>query len=223
MKPYYIKDLKPDDGHHLEDRYLVKNADIRDGNNGKRHLYMTLSDATGEIQAVKWSLTPDEVTAYSKIKAGMVITIGGRCNEYMGKKQIVIDAIKGQAKPDTYERADLFKAAPESPESMYEYIMSCINAFEDEELKKLCLSFYEDEKDRLMYYPAAMSNHHAEYAGLLYHVTRMMRMHDASVRPVSIWAGCSSSFASKLSMIAVRSCPRTFACCAGDPAKSTKF
>ena len=31
MKPYYIKDLKPDDNHHLEDRFLVRNADIRDG------------------------------------------------------------------------------------------------------------------------------------------------------------------------------------------------
>ena len=56
------------------------------------------------------------------------------------------------------------------------YIISRINAFEDEELKKLCLSFYERDKDRLMYWPAAMSNHHAEYAGLLYHVKRMMMM-----------------------------------------------
>ena len=59
---------------------------------------------------------------------------------------------------------------------MYEYILSRINAFEDEQLRELCLSFYEDEKDRLMYWPAAMSNHHAEYAGLLYHVKRMMMM-----------------------------------------------
>jgi 3'-5' exoribonuclease len=54
--------------------------------------------------------------------------------------------------------------------------MSRINAFEDEELRTLCLSFYEGEKERLMYWPAAMSNHHAEYAGLLYHVKRMMMM-----------------------------------------------
>ena len=66
MKPYYIKDLKPDEGHRIEDRYLVKTADIRDGNNGKRHLYLSLADATGDIQSVKWNLTPDEVSAYSK-------------------------------------------------------------------------------------------------------------------------------------------------------------
>ena len=137
---------------------------------------MTLADATGDIQAVKWTLTPDEIASYSKIRTGMIITVAARCKEYQGKNQLVIDVIKGRAKDDTYDRADFFKAAPESPEGMYEYILSRINAFEDEDLRDLCLSFYEDEKDRLMYYPAAMSNHHAEYAGLLYHVKRMMMM-----------------------------------------------
>ena len=176
MKQYYIKDLKADDSHYLEDRFLVKNADIRDGNNNKRHLYMTLADATGEIQAVKWSLSPDEVAAFSKIANGMVISVGGRCNEYMGKKQLVLDKIKGQAQEGSYDRADLFKAAPESSESMYDYIVSRISEFRDEDLKKLCLSFYEENKEKIMYYPAAMSNHHAEYGGYLYHVKRMMMM-----------------------------------------------
>ena len=165
MKQYYIKDLKADDSHHLEDRFLVRNADIRDGNNGKKHLYMTLTDATGEIQAVKWSLAPDEIVAFSKIQSGMVISVAGRCNEYMGKKQLVLDAIRGQAKEGSYDKADLFKAAPEDSASMYDYIISRIEGFADEELKELCLSFYEENKEKMMYYPAAMSNHHAEYGG----------------------------------------------------------
>ncbi|MCQ2563391.1 MAG: OB-fold nucleic acid binding domain-containing protein [Mogibacterium sp.] len=176
MKPYYIKDLRPDEGHHIEDRYLVKSADIRDGNNGKRHLYMSLADATGDMQAVKWNLTPDEIKAFSKIESGMVITIVGRCRDYKGQNQLVIDVIKGRAQEGSYERADLFKAAPEKPEDMYDFIVGRIKAFEDKDLKNLCLSFYEDEKGRLMYWPAAMSNHHAEYAGLLWHVKRMMMM-----------------------------------------------
>ena len=176
MKQYYIKDLKADDSHHLEDRFLVRNADIRDGNNGKKHLYMTLADATGEIQAVKWSLTPDEIVAFSKIQSGMVISVAGRCSEYMGKKQLVLDVIRGQAKEGSYDKADLFKAAPEDSASMYDYIISRIEGFADEELKELCLSFYEENKEKMMYYPAAMSNHHAEYGGYLYHVKRMMMM-----------------------------------------------
>ena len=176
MKPYYVKDLRPDEGSVIQDAYLVRNADIRDGNGGKRHLYMTLADATGEVQAVKWTLSPDEVGAFSKIKAGMVIGVIGRCKEYRGANQLVLDRITGQKNPDSIDRSDFYKAAPERSEDMYDYIISRINSFEDEELKTLCLDIYESEKDRLMYYPAAMSNHHAEFGGLLYHVKRMMMM-----------------------------------------------
>lgn len=176
MKPYYIQNLVADDGHIIEDHYLVRNSDIRDGNQGKRHLYLTLADATGEIQAVKWSLTPDEVSAYTRIKPGMIIGVVGRCKEFRGNNQLILDDIRGQVRPENVEREDFFKSAPEDSGDMYEFIIGKINEFKDEELKKVCLSFYEENRERLMYYPAAMSNHHAEYGGLLYHVKRMMMM-----------------------------------------------
>lgn len=176
MKPYYIQNLVADDGHLIEDYYLVKLADIRDGNQGKRHLYLTLADATGEIQGVKWSLTQDEVITFAKIKPGMIIKIVGRCKEFRGNNQLVLDEIRGQIRPENIDREDFFKSAPEDPQEMYDYIVGRINSFQDEELKKVCLSFYEDNKERILYWPAAMSNHHAEYAGLLYHVKRMMMM-----------------------------------------------
>lgn len=176
MKPYYVKDLKVDEINRIEDYYLVKNADIRDGNQGKRHLYLTLADATGDVQAVKWSLNADEVERYSRMKTGMIIRFAGRCKEFKGAKQIVLDNIGNLINPEKMERADYYKSAPEESEEMYEFIMDRIGRMEDEELKELCLSFYEENRERLMYYPAAMSNHHAEYGGLLYHVKRMMMM-----------------------------------------------
>ncbi len=176
MKPYYVNDLKVDEINRIEDYYLVKNADIRDGNQGKRHLYLTLADATGEVQAVKWSLNAEEVERYSRMKTGMIIRFAGRCKEFKGAKQIVIDNIGNLINPEKMERADYYKSAPEESEKMYDFIMDRISSMEDEELKELCLSFYEENRDRLMYYPAAMSNHHAEYGGLLYHVKRMMMM-----------------------------------------------
>lgn len=176
MKPYYVKDLKVDEINRIEDYYLVKNADIRDGNQGKRHLYLTLADATGDVQAVKWSLNADEVERYSRMKTGMIIRFAGRCKEFKGAKQIVLDNIGNLINPEKMERADYYKSAPEESEKMYDFIMDRIRMMEDEELKELCLSFYEENRERLMYYPAAMSNHHAEYGGLLYHVKRMMMM-----------------------------------------------
>ncbi|MDU5604136.1 MAG: HD domain-containing protein, partial [Mogibacterium sp.] len=72
------------------------------------------------------------------------------------------------------DMSDFVKSAPEKPIDMYEYIIGEINAMQDEDFKKLCLHLYEGNKEKLMYYPAAMSNHHAEYGGLLYHIKRMM-------------------------------------------------
>lgn len=176
MKPYYIKDLVADEGHVVEDHYLVRTSDIRDGNQGKRHLYLTLADATGEIQAVKWSLNPEEVSIYTRIKPGMIIGVVGRCKEFRGNNQLILDDIRGQLRPENIDREDFFKSAPEDTQEMYDYIIDKINSFKDEELKEVCLSFYEENKDRILYWPAAMSNHHAEYGGLLYHVKRMMMM-----------------------------------------------
>lgn len=59
---------------------------------------------------------------------------------------------------------------------MYEYIYSKAEGFTDKDLRNICLKQLEDNKEKLMYYPAAQKNHHAELAGLLYHVKRMLMM-----------------------------------------------
>ena len=57
---------------------------------------------------------------------------------------------------------------------MYEYILGKAEAFSDQDLKKLCVKVLQENREKLMYYPAAQKNHHAEMAGLLYHVKRML-------------------------------------------------
>lgn len=171
MKKIYVKDLKPDN-KQFQERFMVKSVEIRDGNGGKKHLYLTLGDNTTDVQAVKWSLTSKEVEAFSKIETGMIVAILGKCSEYQGKLQIVLDGIKLAAE-GTYDKADFIKAAPEDTESMYNYIIDTINEFKDEELKDLCLSIYNERKEKMLYWPAAKAHHHAEYGGFLWHVKRM--------------------------------------------------
>lgn len=57
---------------------------------------------------------------------------------------------------------------------MYAYILEKAENFQDEDLKKLCVKMLTENKEKLMYYPAAQKNHHAEMAGLLYHIKRML-------------------------------------------------
>ena len=161
-------------GDMVSEFYLVKGSDVKTGKTGKHYLAIDLSDATGVINAKKWDLYPSERDFIYGLKSGDVVRITGKIGEFNGTLQMNIETISPAVPGEGFDPSELFKTAPEDSDSMYDFIIGRIRAFEDEDLKKVCLSFYEENRDKLMYYPAAMRNHHAEYGGLLYHVKRMM-------------------------------------------------
>ncbi len=63
------------------------------------------------------------------------------------------------AEEDDLEMSDFVKSAPEKPIEYYQLRPTLCRI-----LQKLCLHLYERRKEKLMYYPAAMSNHHASTA-----------------------------------------------------------
>ena len=174
MKQLYVNQLK--DGMEFQDFFLVKSVAVRIGSNRKKYLDMNLGDATGEISAKKWDIEDAELQSIDRIQVGQIIKVRASVTEWKGVRQLRVMRIRMSNAQDGLQRSDFFKAAPEDSEEMYAFIIGKILCFEDEELKKLCLDLYEENKERLLYYPAAMTNHHAEYGGLLYHVKRMMMM-----------------------------------------------
>ena len=72
------------------------------------------------------------------------------------------------------EMGDFVKAAPEEPAEMYDFIMKTAESMKDEDYRALSKKVLTDNKEKLMYYPAASRNHHAELGGLLYHTKRML-------------------------------------------------
>lgn len=174
MKQNYVLQLKAD--MEFMDFFMVKTIAIRVGSNRKKYLDMTLADCTGEISAKKWDISDEELDGINRIQVGDIIKVKAGVTEWKGTKQLRVTRIRHANRDDGLVPADFYKSAPEDSESMYNYIVGKIREFEDEELKQLCLTIYEENRERLMYYPAAMSNHHAEYGGLLYHVKRMMMM-----------------------------------------------
>ena len=174
MKKNFAAYLK--DGVEFDDFFMIRSLYVKTGSTGKHYLDMILSDASGEIVAKKWDLDDKEIQAYDNIGAGRLVKVRAMQTDWRGQKQLRVTRMRFVTDDDPVDRNDYFKAAPEDPESMYEYITDTIRSFQDEDLIRICLSLYEENKDKLMYYPAAMSNHHAEYAGLLYHVKRMMML-----------------------------------------------
>lgn len=171
-KKVFVKDLNPD-GKLIQEMFQVKSAEIRDGKEGKRHLYLSVGDTTGDVLAVKWTLDAKEQDEYKTIPAGSILMLKGKCSEYNGKLQFILDDIS-TPQEGTYDLADYVKCSPEKPEDMYNYIIEAINNMEDQEYKDLCLAFYEPNKEKLLFWPAAKGHHHAELGGLLWHTKRMM-------------------------------------------------
>jgi 3'-5' exoribonuclease len=135
---------------------------------------LLLSDNTGEITAKKWDVSDGELPSLNEIVEGDVVKVKAIVTEWNGMKQLRVLRIRKSVENDGIELSDYIRTAPEPPEDMYAYIMEKIEEFQDEELKALCQFIMEKNKEKLMYYPAASKNHHAELGGLLYHMKRMM-------------------------------------------------
>ncbi len=172
MKEIYIAGLRT--GEEVTDFFMVKSIAIKIGSNKRQYLDLLLGDKTGEITAKKWDVADEELPSYSNIKEGDILKIKALVTEWNGMKQFRIMRVRRQSGNDPVEISDFIKAAPEKPEDMYAYIMETAQGFEDQDLKKLCVRVLTDRKEKLMYYPAAQKNHHAELAGLLYHIKRML-------------------------------------------------
>lgn len=165
MKDIYISDIKTH--QELISYFLVKTSAVKVGSNKKAYLDLLLADCTGEISAKKWDIADEELPGLEKIKEGSIIKVKAQVTEWNGMKQLRVSRIRQTSAEDHLVMKDYIKAAPEEPADMYEYIYSRAEAFQDQDLRNICIRELTDNKEKLMYYPAAQKNHHAEMGGLL--------------------------------------------------------
>lgn len=171
MKEIYISEIG--DREVVQDFFMVKSAAIRIGSNRKEYFDIMLGDKTGEISGKKWDVA-GESEELSQINAGDLVKIRANVVEWNGSKQLRITKIRLSMPNDNLIIGDYISAAPEDPKEMYDYIYERARNIEDQQLKDLCTGILEEERDRLLYYPAATKNHHAQLGGLLYHMKRML-------------------------------------------------
>lgn len=172
MKEFYIGQLRTDD--EIQDFFMVKAIAIKIGSNKKQYLDLVLCDKTGDLTAKKWDVADTELPTLNEIREGDIIKLKGSVTEWNGMRQLRVQRLRKSVPEDNVELMDYIKAAPEKAEDMYRFIEDKAGAMKDEELRRLCLRVLSDHQEKLLYYPAAAKNHHAELAGLLYHMKRMV-------------------------------------------------
>ena len=174
MKDIYISDLKTN--QEFISYFIVKSVAVKVGSNKKAYLDLLLADGTGEISAKKWDIADEELPGLEKIKEGNVIKVKAVVTEWNGMKQLRVSRIRQTSAEDNIDLKDYIKAAPEDDGDMYDFIYKKTEDFQDKDLKNICIRQLDTNREKLMYYPAAKKNHHAELAGLLYHIKRMLMM-----------------------------------------------
>ena len=172
MKELFVKDLRKD--MEITEFFMAKTTVIKVGSNGKQSLDITLGDKTGEISGKKWDVSDAEYPMLKAIPEKSIVKVKGVVTEWQGQLQMRVQRIREVKPEDDQNICDFVKAAPEEPQEMYDYIYATAESMQDSDLKRLCVKVLTDNKEKIMYYPAAQKNHHAQLAGLLYHMKRML-------------------------------------------------
>ena len=133
---------------------------------------MTLQDDTGSIDAKLWNATDEQVQTLVK---GTVVQIKGDVIKYNEDRQMKIVKIHTGTQDDK-ERIRFLKQAPLDGQFMIHEIKKFIDQIDNLKLHQLVKTLFEENIEKLSYYPAASKNHHEYVSGLAYHTYGMLKV-----------------------------------------------
>lgn len=155
--------------------FLIKSVDCKVTSNNKPYMDFTLVDNTGDINAKLWDASKDYRESLVENK---LIKVRAEVLEWQGSLQLRIEKIRLVKDEDNVKLEDFVPSAPYSNEDMFNIVMDYANNIQNNDMKNIVLTVIEENKDHIMYYPAAKSNHHSVRGGLLYHISTMLKAGD---------------------------------------------
>ena len=152
---------------------LVKVANKKTSSKGDEYLDLTLADKSGEINAKLWSYVP---TLHGEYMPGDIVKVRGNVSQYNGADQLRIEKIRHATPGDQVNTSDLVQSADYSGEQMFSELLNLANGFKDNDLKAIVTTLLLENKEKLLYWPAAFKLHHAIRSGLMMHVLSIVRL-----------------------------------------------
>ncbi len=164
MENKRIVDFVTDD--RVEGFFAVRRKTVREYTKG-RFVSLELGDCTGRVGAVMWE--PDQF-ALEELADGMVVKARGVVGEYNSKTQFTLSRIR-LALDGEYASEDILPQSPFSYEDRRVRLLALRDRIENEHIKALVDSFFEDEAFFEAYLKAAAGKlwHHATIGGLSEH------------------------------------------------------
>lgn len=159
-------------GDKIDAFVLIKDFDLKKTSAGKQYLDLNIVDKTAEINAKIWENAKENEEL---INGNSIVKIRGEVIEWAGSLQLKINKIRLPLANENIEISELVPSAPISALQMMNELMGFIYKINDIEIRTLTINIINKYEKKLLYFPAAKSNHHSYRSGLLYHIMRMLR------------------------------------------------
>lgn len=164
-----IADLK--EGMICDGTYILKERIMKKTQAGKHYIDIIFVDKSGSVGAKKWDANEADM---NKLIPNELYLVNVRVQMWQNKVQLNLNSFR-KAENAAERIEDFTPSAPFSPKVMMEVVESFIEKIKNEDMKKLVSSIYEDNREKLEYYPAAKALHHAVRSGYLYHISTMLK------------------------------------------------
>ncbi|GAQ19603.1 3'-5' exoribonuclease YhaM [Oceanobacillus picturae] len=158
-------------GEAIDSFMLIKEASKGLTSGGKPFLTLILRDATGEIEAKLWDATKEDEALFIPEK---IIKVSGEVNQFRGKPQLKILAVRPAQPTDDVHVSDFVERAPVSKDILMDKLTEAIFEMKNPTLQRITRAFIKKYQENLLLYPAATKNHHEYVSGLAHHIVSML-------------------------------------------------
>ncbi|RAV17877.1 3'-5' exoribonuclease YhaM family protein [Paenibacillus contaminans] len=168
-----IKQLQQDDD--FVGFYILKELAVKLTNNTppKDYFDIVLGDASGQISAKYWDVSATDKETFFPLD---LVKVQGVVQLYREKLQVKITRLRKATAADGVTITDFVRSAPLQPVDLVYTIKQAMESISDPEIKTIVEYCVKKVDDKLMHVPAAKTHHHAYFAGLAYHIVRMLEL-----------------------------------------------
>jgi len=169
------------EGDQVKDIFVVKiKKGVAQTQNLKHYFSLILTDSSGKsIDYRYWGGFSEAKVRemYDLIKDDSVVAIEGKISSYGGKLQMTSDEVQVVTvlQEDQYDKNSFIKASKKDVEQLYIELQQHINSIQNEKLKLLLESIFQELGKDFKKHPAAITIHHNWIGGLLEHTLEVVK------------------------------------------------
>ncbi|MFH1728562.1 MAG: OB-fold nucleic acid binding domain-containing protein [Pseudomonadota bacterium] len=177
QKNVLVEDFQID--QTIDSEFLVKRKNLYTAKNGKAYLSVNVTDRTGSVDVKVWD---NAEMLFELFLENDVIRIEGKVQSFNDKLQLIAKRIT-RLDPDSVDPTNFLPRSKENIEMIMLKLSKRLQAFENEHLRQLVMSFIGDAEfyKKFSVAPAASSMHHAYLGGLAQHTWELVDFCDVIV------------------------------------------